>query len=140
MRGRPFQIGAIHPFRVPGRTDMTGKASSKLVLLCRALILPCIVSIVLLSQTDVERRNAGQRNDSIGCVKQVIWDLSLLPNKSLRFRNIPSTRNAGLEHGLAQSPYLFTLPFSCTLIPFNVELLNPQSLAVFNPNTRSPPF
>lgn len=119
---------------------MTGKASSRLTFLCRALILPCIVGIVFFPQTEFKNRNADRQGDSLGCVKQTVCDVSLLPNQNIRFRNISSTRNTGVEHGLAQSPYLFTLPSSCALIPFHTGLQNPQSLAVHNPTTRSPPF
>ncbi|MDR1534148.1 MAG: hypothetical protein LBU64_03510 [Planctomycetota bacterium] len=118
---------------------MTDKIPPRLAPICGALALVCLLGAFSPSRTALESQTEGNRNDSIGYARQIVWDLFLLSNRKIRSRIITFVRNADLDHGLAQS--LYSSPFtSPSVINSLVESPPPpQSLAVSNPTTRSPP-
>jgi hypothetical protein len=115
---------------------MTGKIPSRLAPLCGALILVCLLGAFLPPQAAFEDRTEGNQNDSIGYARQIVWDMFLLSNRKIRSGIITFVRNTDLDHGIAQSLYPSTFSFVVNPV---VEPSNPQSLAVANPTTRSPP-
>lgn len=118
---------------------MTGKMSPRLSSLCGALILVCMFGAFAFPHAAFESQAKGNHNDSISYAKQTIWDLSPLPNRGVRPRVLAAMRNVELEHGVAQPLFLSTFPTPYVINSHITELPLPQSLAVFNPTTRSPP-
>lgn len=103
-------------------------------------MLSCLFSAVSLTHTALESLTEANHNNSISYAKQTIQDSSPLPNHNLRSRFITLARNARLDYGIVQPLFLSTFPSPYAINPLIVELPPPQSLAVFNPTTRSPPL
>ena len=118
---------------------MTGKMPHRLPSICGALIVFCLVGVFSPPHAAVDNLAEGNQHNSISYAKQTIQDSSPLPNTGGRYRFITFARNARLDYGLAQPLFLSTFPSPYVINPLLVELPVPQSLAVFNPTTRSPP-
>lgn len=102
-------------------------------------MLLCLFGVSSLPHAALESQANGSRSSSINYAKQTIRDSSPLPNQSARSRFVTPMRNAKLDYGIVQPLFLSTLPSPYVISPLVVELSIPQSLAVFNPTTRSPP-
>lgn len=102
-------------------------------------MLVCLFGAVSFPHSASESQNASNNNDSISYAKQTIWDSSPLGNRNIRSRLVAATRNAKLEQALPQPLFLSTPPSPYVINLLIVESPTPQSLAIFNPTTRSPP-
>ena len=118
---------------------MSGKLSPKVSSISGALALVCLFGTLSLSWTAFDAKTEDNSTQSICYAKQILLDLAPPSNQSLRSRILASLRNNPLFHCPAQPLHLPAFPPCSSLHPSIVELLPPQSLAVFHPTTRSPP-
>jgi hypothetical protein len=118
---------------------MAGKMPFRLASIGGTLILVCLFGSVSLPRALFDSQTESNQADSIRYAKQIIWDLSPLPNQSVRSRVMAPVRHADLFHCAARALHLSTLAPPAVINHSLDELPRLQSLAVFNPTTRSPP-
>ncbi len=118
---------------------MSGKLSPKVSSISGALALVCLFGTFSLSWTAFDAKIEENSTQSIRYAKQILLDLAPSQNQSIRSRLMASMRTAELFHHPDRPLHLPAFPPSSLLHPSTVELLPPQSLAIFQPATRSPP-
>ena len=99
----------------------------------------CLIITFSVAYITSESRIDANRTDSTAYAKQLVLDITPFPNEDNRYRPVMSLMDSDLDQDIEQPVRLSGFPASYAMHSFGVELLNPQSLAVSNPSTRSPP-
>ncbi|MCC8190267.1 MAG: hypothetical protein LIP77_06460 [Planctomycetes bacterium] len=117
---------------------VTGRIPKRAAI-CQAMLLVCLSGVVLLPLTAIDSQTTDFPHDPARYARQTICDLPFLPNLRTGVRKTQSPWSTGAFHGLDQPPFHFAALPARVGVSFTIELRNPQSLAVCNPTTRSPP-
>jgi len=116
---------------------MIGKKPSRLASIGLLVVSVGLTGSLPLTQTALDNRADGHKNDAAAYVKQITRDICT--NRNPRLRTAAASRPADPGPGLAQPWPTATLPWPGLINPLPVEWLNPISLFIFKFAPRSPP-